>query len=302
MVKVLACLSLCALVVGGFYHFDRDAPADTTWWENERYRMDLQQQIQITSLRLERREREGDAGKLGEATANLEGLIARFDKRMAEYEVLSKDLEETENAFLAFREKRLGELRAQATGREWPEFVSASGRVLKNAKVISVDDSGVTLRHQDGSARMRFEDLTEEHRCLFGLEEESAIAAMKEELRMAHHYEQWVRSGEDDAKIMEIVGQQEAARLKRAAGLKKPLPQAKRFRSAKPLPEVASNGNSPLNVRSLADPPRKVNQNPRFRVRGTPRYHYYSNYGSAGYSQGAASYPRMESRAPAAQP
>src|SRR6218665_2287958 len=123
MVKVLACLSLCALVVGGFYYFDRDVPSDETWLDNERYRMDLQNQIQVTGMRLERRERDGENGKLGEAMANLESLTARFDKRMGEYESLSKVVAGMEDDFLAFREKQLGELRSRAMGREWPEFI-----------------------------------------------------------------------------------------------------------------------------------------------------------------------------------
>ncbi len=283
MVKVFACLSLCALVVGGFYYFDRPTPpGDEVWWENERHQADLQNQIRIVSLRLERREQEGEAGKLAEATANLELRIGRFDKLMGEYEALSQEVEEMEGAFLAFREKRLRELRDRATGREWAEFVSVSGRVLKNVKVIAVDDGGVTLRHEDGSARMRYDDLTEEQRFLFGLEEGAAIAAMKEEYRRAHDYEQWVRKGKEQAEIAELVQREEAAMMRYSAASRASFPRAKRFRAVTPPPVTASNGNSPLKMRSLSDPPQKVNQNPRFRVRGAPRYTYY--YGSSGYA------------------
>jgi|GEM_PF-7100267 len=285
MVKVFACLSLCALVVGGFYYCDQEVPSDETWLDNERYRMDLQNQIEVTGMRLERREREGENGKLGEAITNLESLTAGFDKRMAEYEALSQEVVEMEADFLSFRERQLGELRSRAMGREWPEFVSATGKVLKDAKVITVDDTGVMLRHQDGAARMRYEDLTDEQRCFFGLEEESAIAALKEEHRRAQDYEQWVRNGEEDARIRDIVLQEEAAMLKYSSRLRKPLPRAKRFRAVVPPPVVASS-NSLLKIRSLSDPPQKVNQNPRFRVRGTPRYNYYYNYSPASYGGG----------------
>ncbi len=298
MVKVFAYLSLCALVVGGFYYFDRESPPDVTWWENERHVEDLRHQIEITGLRLERREREGDAGKYDDAAANLEALIARFDKRMGEYAALSRELKEMEGAFLSFREKRLGELRGKATGQDWAEFVSASGRVLKNARVILVDDGGVTLRHEDGSARVRYEDLTEEQRLLFGIEEESAIAALKEEYRLANDYEKWVRNEEEEARIRHIVGQEEAAMLKYSSGLRKPLPQAKRFRPVQPVPEVASNENFALKIKSLSDRPQKVNQNPRFRVRGTPRYTYY--YGSSGY--GGSVTPLKVRPAPSVEP
>jgi hypothetical protein len=287
MVKVIACLSLCALVVGAFYYFDRDVPSDETWLDNERYRMDLQNEIQVTAMRLERREREGENGKLGEAISNLEALTARFDKRMADYDTLAEKVSGMEVDFLAFREKQLGELRSRALGREWPEFVSAAGRVLKDVTVVTVDDTGVMLRHRDGSARMRYEDLTEEQRCFFGLEEESAIAAIKEEQRRAQDYDQWVRNATEDAEVRELVAREEAAMLKLSSRLKKPLPRAKRFRGVPHPPVVASN-NSPLKTKSLSDPPQKVNQNPRFRVRGTPRYNYYYNYVPASYAAGGS--------------
>ncbi|WAC18462.1 hypothetical protein OVA24_14600 [Luteolibacter sp. SL250] len=295
MVKVLAYLSLGALVVGAFYYFDRDMPSDEAWIDNERHRMDLQNQIEVAGMRLERREREGTNGKFGEATANLEALTAHFDKRMADFEALSGQVAEMEEKFIAFREKQLGELRSRAVGREWPEFVSAAGRVLKDATVITVDDTGVMMRHRDGSARMRYEDLTEEQRCFFGLEEESAISALKEEHQRAHDYEQWVRNAEEDAKIREIVAREEAAMSKYSSGLRKPLPRAKRFRAVLPPPVVTSN-DSPLRIKSLSDPPQKVNQNPRFRVRGTPRYTYYYNSTPASY--GAGSYGVARGDAP----
>jgi uncharacterized protein YqgQ len=276
MVKSITFILLSGLVVGGFYYFDRGDSSNETWLENERYRMDLEAQIEVASMRLERLEREGENGKLGAAIENLENSVAKFDSRMKEFTTLSREVVKLEEQFLAFREKRSEELRSRAVGFKWPEFVSASGRSLKDVEVITVDDSGVMLRHKDGSARLRYGDLTEEQRCFFGLEEESAIAAMKEELRRAQAYEQWLREEEEYAKINSIVKKEDTKMAKYSSTLKKPFPKAKRF-VAEPYPEEVSPIESSLKVTSLSEPPRKVNQNPRFRVRGTPRYIYYNS-------------------------
>lgn len=277
MLKAITYFSLCALVVGGFYYFDRKVPTDEVWWENERYRSDLQHQIEITRLRVDRLERGPEPEQIEQASKELEALTARFDKLMKQHESLSAGLSGVESEFIAFREKRLEDLRDRATGKEWPEFVAASGRILKNAMVISVDDTGVMLRHEDGSTRMRFEDLTEKQRFFFGLEEGAAIAAMKEEQLRLQNYEEWVRSETEAANIKELV-QRNLNEIIKLPTARKPLPQAKRFRSEAPAPEVASNDNSSLKIKSLSDGAQKVNINPRFRVRGAPRYYNTYNY------------------------
>jgi len=277
MVKIFACISACALVVGGFYYFGRDTPTDEVWWENERLKTDLHHQIEITRLRVDRREKEPETRNIEDAVAELESSTARFDKLFASYQTLIKETSAVEASFLSFREERSAKLRKLAVGKEWPEFIAASGRKLKNVTVVTVDDAGVMLRHEDGSARMRYEDLTEDQRCLFGLEEESAIAAMREEQQRAREYEEWAGRESEAAKIREIA-RQDDQKWALSQAKRKPLPKAKRLVSSAPLPELASNEESPLKIKSLSDPARKVNANPRYRVRSYSRttYYYYS--------------------------
>jgi hypothetical protein len=56
-------------------------------------------------------------------------------------------------------------------------------------------EPGVTLRHGDGSARLRFADLDPSQRDFFGLEESAALAAVQQESRDAFAYERWIDSG-----------------------------------------------------------------------------------------------------------
>lgn len=272
MIKVFASISLCALVVGGFYYFDRTQPADEVWWESERYRTDLKNQIEINAMRLDRRENGAEAKRFQAATARLEALVAVFDKRMVEFEALTQENNQIESQFLEFREKTLGELRIRAQGREWKEFIPASGRVFHDVTVLSVDDSGVLLRHRDGSARFGYEDLTEEQRWHFGLDEESAIAAMKEEQQAAREYEAWLKQQSEEEVVQAMVVRNEKE-MNRFSASKRPLPKAKRFYAQREVAAVVP-GNSSLNVRSLSDPPRRIGENPRFRVRRGSRYQY----------------------------
>ena len=279
MIKFLTCLSVGALVVGGFYYFGRETRHDTVWVENERYRMDFQHQIKLKTMRLNRRDR-------GPAPEILEKALAGKSVREARLAVLRKELADTTVAlqtlgddFEAFRERRLADLRERALGSEWQEFVTSSGRVLHDAKVISIDDCGVMLRHRDGSARMSYEDLTEEQCCQFGLEEESALAAIHQEHKRARAYESWVKS-EADARELEKL--REGAERSLNTRSYRPRTSPVRRRYAAP-PETASANASPLKIGALGDS-RMINENPRYRMRNSSSYSYYY-YTAPSYQQ-----------------
>ncbi len=58
--------------------------------------------------------------------------------------------------------------------------------------MASIDDAGVTIRHSEGSARLRFDDLDAGQRSMFGLEGDLAAAAEAVESSDSAEYERWV--------------------------------------------------------------------------------------------------------------
>jgi hypothetical protein len=109
-------------------------------------------------------------------------------------------LEEKWNNFqsLAIREQR-----HLAMGKTFKTFQLVSGRKFQDVLVAAIDDAGVTIRHADGSARLRFTDLDTGQQAFFGLEEDLASAAEEKEAQAASAYERGIESQ------MEIIRQQE---------------------------------------------------------------------------------------------
>src|SRR5688500_15587372 len=102
MIKILTCLSVGALVVGGFYYFGRETRSDTVWVENEHYRMDLQHQIELKTMRLDKRDR-GPAAEILETA--LAAKAVREEKLAALRTGIEESafaLEELEDAFDLF--------------------------------------------------------------------------------------------------------------------------------------------------------------------------------------------------------
>lgn len=261
MNKLFACLFVGSLVAGGCYYFNSDRH-DTAWWENERDRLDLQHRLQLTRFRLEKLPRGSEVADLEKAAAEKVALDQRIsglrDRRLQ----LATAIMDEEEAFLGFREDRLAQLRERALGKEWGEFVSFSGRVLMDAKVIHIDDLGVMFRHRDGSSRMRYQDLSDEQRCLFGLEEEAAVAAMKQEKRNAAAYEKWI-SEELDAIELERGRKEDALAISKAGQQNGPTTANEDYRAAQirkiQMAALASN-ESAMRNRSLSAPARKINR------------------------------------------
>ena len=79
-----------------------------------------------------------------------------------------------------------------AIGKPWKQFAEEDDQRFEDAKIASIDDLGVMIRHRNGSAHVRYGDLTEKQRVTLGLEEASALAANQEDRQRALAYETWV--------------------------------------------------------------------------------------------------------------
>lgn len=161
------------------------------WWEAEKERIEVSQQLELKKYRLEQ--------SVGSEMENLQKTRAISQKLVAKQQVLESqkallaaEVGSLEQQWTGFRQGLIQGQRQRAIGTSYDKLVLASGRSFEKVSVSAINDSGVTIRHSDGSARLRFEDLNNEQRRLFGLEEDLAIAAHQKESQGVAAYERWV--------------------------------------------------------------------------------------------------------------
>lgn len=164
---------------------------DIGWWQGEQQRIELSNQLELKKFRFDRsgaqdfKELQALRQSTSEATASLKSLR---EQRL----VLGEQLQSLQAGWADFRVSTLGQLRQRAMGKTFEKLSLRSGREFVGVSVAAIGDSGVTIRHADGSARLRFADLDATQRVFFGLDQELASVAEAEENKDAAAYEQWV--------------------------------------------------------------------------------------------------------------
>lgn len=187
----------------------------TAWWEGEEERIELVKQIELKKYRYDQF-LGSDFEDLQKVRSASEKLSATKKELESRYALVAAEVNSLNEQWSGFRESMIRAHRQRALGKSFDKLVLASGRTFENASVTAINDSGVTIRHSDGSARLRFEDLNAGQRWLFGLEEDLAIAAHQKESQSAAEYERWVdtRLASNEAKAKEAA---ETARQDRIA-------------------------------------------------------------------------------------
>jgi len=165
-----------------------NAMKDTECIKLEGLRVELQHRVAITQLKADRIERQmhQDVTPIN-ILANLKSRHRELEARKAR---LTKDVHSFEEALLIARADQIEMARSQMTGKELTSLQCRSGRTFEQVKIIAIDDSGVRIRHAVGSARLRFEDLTDNQREQFGMDEGLALAAISAESQELQAYEQ----------------------------------------------------------------------------------------------------------------
>ena len=79
--------------------------------------------------------------------------------------------------------------RAASIGKVMKDFTSADGRVFKDVRITRIDDGGVSIRHSNGTARLRYGDLSPAQRERYGLDREDAIERYRLEAKVKNEYE-----------------------------------------------------------------------------------------------------------------
>lgn len=228
------------------------------WWGGEQQRTELSNQLELQKFRFEEIHT-GDLAQLDGCLSKSKAASAQAASLRRERDDLGEVVKSLERRLADFKETTLRSQRQQAMRKTFETLHLASGRTFENVSVSTIDDSGVTIRHTHGSARLRFQDLDPRQQQFFGLEADLALAAHEKEAREAVAYEHWI------AKQMEITRLSETA-VASVRRINKPASLTRQSDSPA-LRIVASN------VRPLAQPARSVGS-------GDYRNYRYSSYRS----------------------
>lgn len=216
--------------------------AQTGWWQGERERIELSHLLELKKFRFEQ-----VAGNDLEELETLRAAAAqsaRVLKSLRQQQVtLIQQIESLHGQWSGFKEAAIRSQRQRAMGKTFDELRLVSGRSFQAVSVMGIDDSGVTIRHADGSARLRFSDLDAGQQTFFGLEADLAQAAREKEKMSAAEYERWVDTrmasfeGKNDAAAEAIRREELAVQQRRAALAEQQLAAFK----ARPLGQPASS-------------------------------------------------------------
>jgi hypothetical protein len=92
--------------------------------------------------------------------------------------------------------------RAEASGKLMQAFVTMEGRTYRNAVITKIDAGGVSFKHEDGVARLRFDELSPEQRASFGINEETAAEVYRKEAARRAAYERLVEKRSEERRVL----------------------------------------------------------------------------------------------------
>ena len=238
------------------------------WWQAEQERIELSHQVELKKFRFDQLY-SGDFKEFESLRLSADQTALKLDSLRRQRVELGGQLESLQKQTADFKAAAVRSQRHRAMSRTFEKLDLVSGRSFENVSVASIDDAGVTIRHADGSARLRYADLDAEKRVWFGLEEDLALTAQNKETQDAAAYEKWVDARmvameEKKTKNSESTRQQELASAERQASL------AARHQAAV--------SNRPLAQKAASVGDRTWGDVSTYRTsRPTYRYVYYNN-------------------------
>ncbi|MES2440398.1 MAG: hypothetical protein V4584_15115 [Verrucomicrobiota bacterium] len=234
----------------------------SVWWQGEQERTTLSQQLELKNFRYDQASTKS-FDELKKVRTALNESNGRLESLRARRELALDQLDSLRSQWAGLREATVRTQRQQAMGRTFEKLALPSGRQFEKVSVSAITDSGVTIRHTDGMARLRYADLDPEQRVFFGLDGDLAAAAHEKEALDAVAYENWIDSQMAANRMSEEKTSQASQREEIAARQK---------RSDSVAQQIAS-----ANSRALAQPAKSVGSgsysNYRYR---TYRSSYYS--------------------------
>lgn len=160
-------------------------------WELEQSKIEVQESLKLAEYRLQSH----DGGRFEELNA-LTTALAGFSSKKLALQTQRADLAEAiaslEQDTVKIELAWIQQQRTNSRGATFAKFTTKDGRVLENACVTKIDDGGVSIRHDHGATKLRFDDLTSVQQEQFGLLETRADAAENRELIASAAYEKHV--------------------------------------------------------------------------------------------------------------
>ena len=209
------------------------------WWQGEQERIALSHQVELKEYRFSKNQVSGheEMVKMRLLIKTNMDLIRNLNQQRI---TLKDEVGLLESEFASFKQSAIPRQRDRALGQTFETMVLPSGRTFMQVKVAAINDAGVTIRHAEGSARIKFSDLNSEQQAFFGLEMDLAVAAEKKEFESAVDYERAVDSQLAAMKGREKLNTETAQRKDQSL-------QARRA-------QIASRQIASTNVRRLAQP------------------------------------------------
>ena len=159
------------------------------WWQGEQERIALSHQVELKEYRFSKNQVSGH-----EEMVKMRLLIKTNMDLSQRRITLEDEVGLLEGELASFKQSAIPGQRDLALSRTFETMVLPSGRTFMQVKVAAIDDVGVTIRHAEGSARIKFSNLNSEQQAFFGLEMDLALVAEKKERESAVAYERAVDS------------------------------------------------------------------------------------------------------------
>ncbi len=181
-------IAVCALVLVSCGRIVHQSGKDPESIRLEGRRVELEHKVAVAQLKADRLARQKSQDTT--PVQDLPGLMARRRELSSRKVELEAEILSLEDGLLLARATQLEKARSLMLGKEFPSLQSRTGRVYEQVKIVSIDDSGVQIRHASGSARLGCSELSESQWEQFGLDEGLAKAARLAEERQRLAYEQ----------------------------------------------------------------------------------------------------------------
>lgn len=167
----------------------RSHEGEAEFWSNERQKTELIHRLKLAEYQLSL-----PNARSGQELIDLRNLITEMELRLHDIQskrsALISEIATMTERNMKTSKAALVRLREKSQGTNFDTIITNDDKIYHNVKVVKVDDSGVLIRHENGSARLGYADLTNDQRLFFGIEESSALAAVAREREEALNYEQ----------------------------------------------------------------------------------------------------------------
>lgn len=272
MIRTVTFIIIGILVAGvGYYFFDKKQK-QSAWWVGECEREELAGRVKLLELRLSSKEAVSAKKSSADDFLGKKEAAARLAELGGRKEELEQTISAIASVWQALDAERIRVARENAVGATWEEIVFKD-RTYYDAKVVLIEDAGVTLAHRHGLAKLRISDLDEEQRDFFGLDEESSRLAMKRELQNAANYHMWV-----DETARQIARDRYLDELLRTRIEAKPNKKSPARQMVAANAPEQKGGMPQLKITSLLAPPRKLDTSRRVYRSGRTVNYYGAPY------------------------